>query len=289
MQYTNKYGLPKPIVDAIVRSDYDNPDGYSISRLISPAYQTRLIKEFNAEVTMDVADSLWALLGTSVHAIIEKAGTDIVKELRVYKQFDDTLVSGKADYYAPVDKEIIDFKVTSKYAVQYGKVKPEWEQQLNILAYLFNELGLKVEKIAILAILRDWTSKDRLKHEFTDVPFMRLTVPLWNKEKTELFIKERLNAHQYAQLMPIAMLSPCSAEERWQSDEVYAVKKNNLTKATKLCETEAEAIAYCREKGFTIGTTGSQYSIERRPGLGRRCIDYCSVKRFCSHALEQGY
>ena len=231
---------------------------------------------------MDVADSLWALLGTSVHAIIEKAGTDIVKELRVYKQFDDTLVSGKADYYAPVDKEIIDFKVTSKYAVQYGKVKPEWEQQLNILAYLFNELGLKVEKIAILAILRDWTSKDRLKHEFTDVPFMRLTVPLWNKEKTELFIKERLSAHQYAQLMPIA-------EERWQSDEVYAVKKNNLTKATKLCETEAEAIAYCREKGFTIGTTGSQYSIERRPGLGRRCIDYCSVKRFCSHALEQGY
>ena len=289
MQYTNKHGLPKPIYDAILNHDYDNPDGYSISRLISPAYQSRLIKEFKDEISVDVADSIWALLGTSVHSVIEKAGTDIVKELRVYKQFDTALVSGKADYYDPVAKELLDFKVTSKYATKYGKVKPEWEQQLNILAYLFEGIGLQVNHIAILAILRDWSTSDRYKHDFPDVPFMKLDVPKWDRSKTEAFVLARVNAHKYAESMPIAIQTPCSEEERWRSDHVYAIRKNAHTKATKLCDTREEAVAYCTEKKLPVGSTMAQYSIEERQGVDRRCADYCSVKKYCSYARENGY
>ena len=289
MQYTNRHGLQKPIYDAILNHDYDNPDGYSISRLISPAYQGRLIKEFRDEITVDVADSIWALLGASVHSVIEKAGTDIVKELRVYKQFDTALVSGKADYYDPVAKELLDFKVTSKFATKYGKVKPEWGQQLNILAYLFESIGLQVNRIAILAILRDWSNSDRYKHDFPDVPFMKLDVPKWDSSKTEAFILTRVSAHKYAETMPISIQTPCSPEERWQSEHVFAVRKNANTKADKLCETYEEAIAYCTERKKPVGSAMSQFSIEERPGVDRRCADYCSVKKYCTYARENGY
>lgn len=289
MQYTNRHNLPKPIYDAILNHGYDNPDGYSVSKLISPAYQGRLLKEYRSEITADISDSIWALLGTSVHSIIEKAGTDIVKELRVYKQFDHALVSGKADYYDPVNKELLDFKVTSKYATQYGKVKPEWEQQLNILAYLFEEIGLAVNSLGILAILRDWSKPDRMRHEFSDVPFIKLSVEKWDKEKARMFILKRVEAHQYAETVPITIQTPCSEEERWKSENVFAIKKNGSVRATKLCETYDEALLYCADKGLSVGESAKQYSVEERPGLDRRCMDYCAVKKYCSHAIACGY
>jgi len=288
MHITNKYNLPKPIVDAIRDHGYDSPDGLSVTSLINPAYQRRLMRDYKDQISVDAADSLWALLGTSVHAIIEQAGTDIIKELRVYNTIDGQLISGKSDYYHPVDKELVDFKVTSKYAVKYGKVKPEWEAQLNILSYLLESIGLEVRNIAIMAILRDWMNVDKLKHDFSDIPFMMIKVNKWPSDQTLTYIKQRIQAHTDAANLPLSILPICTPQERWATEETYALRKKTHTRATKLFDDMEEATVYMNREGITLSPS-SQWILEPRPGTDNRCSTYCSVKSYCKYAIEKGY
>jgi hypothetical protein len=53
---------------------------------------------------------------------------------------------------------IQDYKVCSIYSVRDGG-KVEWEQQQNLLACLARRSGMVVDRLEIVAILRDWQAR----------------------------------------------------------------------------------------------------------------------------------
>src|SRR5690606_39921312 len=90
--------------------------------------------------------------------------------------------------------------------------KPEWEQQLNLLAYLLRENGYPVTKAQIVAIYRDW-SKSRAKRD-RDYPQHQskpIDILLWPHEEALAFMKARIAAHVEAEWA----LPECTPEDRW--------------------------------------------------------------------------
>lgn len=70
---TNNDGLPQPLVDAIAYDTHRVKGDISVTQLID-APQVRMLKrKYSAELSADVSESLWALLGTAVHHILERA------------------------------------------------------------------------------------------------------------------------------------------------------------------------------------------------------------------------
>lgn len=70
---TNKNGLPQPIVDALKYDTYKVHGNISVTTLID-APQIRILKyKHRHEISEDVSDMLWALMGTVVHSILERS------------------------------------------------------------------------------------------------------------------------------------------------------------------------------------------------------------------------
>jgi len=68
-RYTNIANLPAPLVAAITYSDYDG-ESYDItaSGLVTPPRIRQLMKRHSKEITEDVSDRIWALIGSVGHA-----------------------------------------------------------------------------------------------------------------------------------------------------------------------------------------------------------------------------
>jgi hypothetical protein len=69
-------------------------------------------------------------------------------------------------------------------------------------------------------------------------------------------------------------LQPCSDEERWMTETVYATKKEGRKSAIRLFKTVEEATELAeKEKGY----------VEIRKGEPKRCTgDFCGVSKWCS-------
>lgn len=166
-----------------------------------------------------------------------------------------------------------DYKMTSTYAIQDGP-KPEWTAQLNIYALMLREHGYRVDRLRVVAILRDW-QKAKSKHTpgYPQVPAVIIPLEMWSAERTEQYIKERLIAHGTAQ----HDLPECSADERWERPAVYALMKRGNKRATALFDDRADA-------DLALADAGAAYQIEERPAEQKRCADYCAAFFKC----EQG-
>ena len=68
-------------------------------------------------------------------------------------------------------------------------------------------------------------------------------------------------------------LQPCSDEERWMTETVYATKKEGRKSAIRLFKTIEEATELAeKEKGY----------VETRQGEPKRCTgDFCGVSKWC--------
>ena len=73
MQLTNKNKLPHPIMEALKYDTYKVGGDISVTTLID-APQIRILKmRHKDEIVQDASDMLWALMGTAVHHILERA------------------------------------------------------------------------------------------------------------------------------------------------------------------------------------------------------------------------
>ena len=83
MKLTNRLNLPDAFVAAVAGDPYSpgiplpNTKGvYSVTTLIGPPQIKRLLDQHEDELSEDVSDRVWALLGRSVHKMLEhSAGT----------------------------------------------------------------------------------------------------------------------------------------------------------------------------------------------------------------------
>jgi hypothetical protein len=223
---------------------------------------------------------VWLLLGTGLHYTLEKhGGEEDEYEVKLQGRVRDKwVVTGIADVITS-DGTIYDYKVTSAWSFLHG-IKPEWEQQLNLYAFLAQEqytfldgyaqYNYDIKALKIIAILRDWQqSRARDSDDYPQQAIGVFDVPLWTEQEQYTFLANRIEAHT------AETPAPCTDEERWASGECWAIMKGQNKRATKLHQSKEDAQQHWR------ALDGKPYWIEHRPPTYRRCEDYCPVSAYC--------
>lgn len=277
MIITNNHGAPATLVALARKNYYSKGDSdYSVTELLSPPRVRRLQERHDAALTKDVSDMLWALLGSALHVVAERASAeDHVTEERIVAEIDGVKVSGGIDLQemTPGGVIITDYKFTSAYSVM--NEKKEWEEQLNLYKWLVESVKrIPVKGLRICALIRDFSRHDR-RENYPDAPIHMVDIPMWDSVTAEAFVRSRLQLHTEAKFADAMEepLPPCSAEERWFSETTYAVKKEGRKTAVRVFKTieEAQELA-AKEKGY----------VETRAGEPRRCTgNFCGVAEFC--------
>ena len=279
MKITNKHNLPESIVRAIANDKYTGPKSdsnkISVTTLIGPARIHYLKCKYWADLTEDVVDSIWKILGSAAHAVMERADSkDSIQEERLEKTIDGLTISGAFDLYDGKTQELHDYKTTSAYSIVYNpEGKPEWIQQMNIYAYLLSEAGFPVKGLKIIAILRDHSSAKFVPGgNYPEIPIHIINIPLWEKEKIEAYLKERVSIFKAAKGLDDDKLPACTKDEMWEKAGTWAIMKPGRKSAVAVCDTELEAKNKC-VPGCTI---------VERPASRTRCEGYCPVSDYCN-------
>lgn len=282
---TNKLGLPKAFEEMAKRDGYSaNPKHYSATTLLKGIKEIILSKRHDGETEQDVSDMIWLLLGTAVHSVLERQteGANEIKEERLTKEFGDYTLSGQFDLYNAETKTITDYKTASVWKIIYGDYS-DWRKQLLIYAYLLREIGFQVEKAEIVAVLKDHSKRDaKLKAEYPKLPVEVVKFTFTDKDFEDI---EKFIIGKFAEIKKYENASDdeipeCTAEERWNSGDKYAVMKNGRKTAVRVFDNEEDAKSY-------MATNGGDY-IEKRLGEDKKCSEYCNYCQFC-HYYKKTY
>lgn len=281
MILTNKYNLPEQIVNA-VKSDYDNNGTYSATTLIKDPKEILLFERHEHEIEEDVSERIYALLGTSVHYILEKndEGDNQFKEERLYYKIGNHTISGKFDLYDMNEEKVIDFKNTSVWTYLLDDTHKYW-QQLLTYAFILEKNGLPCKSGRIVQIFRDWSkTKSKVTKGYPIAPVNVINFKFYKKDfdYIENYIKEKLEEIDKYRNMPDDAIPACSKENRWATDDKYAVMKNGRKSALRVLNSMEEAEKWMKENGGTY--------IEKRNAESKKCMEYCQCNRFCNFWKE---
>jgi hypothetical protein len=292
--------------DAIIAfsEDYDKVGWQSVTTLIDSPRAQLLQQRHADEITEDVSDLIWLFFGNMGHLIAERnASAGAMSEQRFIEEVCGKQVSFKPDLLTkdperPGYWRLHDFKITSVYvlkdAVNNGRVKHEWECQLNVYAYLLQLVGIKVSSICLEIIGRDWRQSEAMReHDYPSSQFHAQKVPMWDMQETKEYIEERVKLFEKCEKMKDSDLPHCSESERWADPDRWAVVKVNgkvgvqgykkaLPKASGF-RTRADALAFLSNR-----KDHKELEIEYRKGESRRCErGYCKAAPFCSQYQEE--
>tara|TARA_R110000796_G_scaffold90631_4_gene194545 strand:+ start:849 stop:1715 length:867 start_codon:yes stop_codon:yes gene_type:complete len=286
MKFTNIYNLEDIIVNALMHDEYTSGGAdYSMTTLLKAPQQIILERENKNALTQDVSDLIFSRTGTWNHEGLEKGNKDnkdIICEKRHTIIVNGKNISGATDVYHTINHEVIDYKTTSYYAVKDalngGKIKPDWEKQLNGYAYMWRANGFTVRGLKIIAILRDWSRATSMRDSnYPRTPIVSLNVPLWKEDEQHDFIVERVGVHELAknEYEMTGELPQCTDEERWKIPDKWALMNKGKKRALKLYTSEEDA----KEN------MGENNHIEFREGKANKCESYCPANQFCSQFL----
>lgn len=292
---TNRLNLPDFVVDALTYDHYQGSkadNAISVTTLIDSPYYTKLAREHGRVlenptdkdrlyiVTEDVADRMWAMLGSIGHSICERVASDrYTKEERLEYEIEyinyqgkdsKTTLSGQYDIFDVEEGILYDNKYTTQWALVYNpKGKREWIEQMNVYAWLFWKVkGIQVKGLKVVAWIKDSMAQDKLKEGRPSEDINVVDIKLWDLEFTEQFIFERLRYHSSAPL-----LTECTVEERWSKAPKFAVMGTGK-RALKLYDKIEDAMQH-------VSRASAPLSIESRPGEDTRCDRYCNYTSIC--------
>ena len=280
MKLTNKYNIPQTFVNVLQRPTYSKGKAnLSVTQLINSPKIVALTSLFADELEQDVSEMVWSIFGSAVHGVLEhgKDANHKIEE-RLHTEIDGWNISGAIDLQIVGENGIAirDYKTTSAWAVMNEKI--EWEQQLNIYAWLVEKVKkTPVTDVGIVAIIRDWNRRDAGTREgYPEAPIKELPVKLWSFEERERFVSERISKHSACEfaIETDQPLPRCTPEEMWEKNTTWAVKKTGGVRAKSVHQTQEEA-ADALEKA------GKGYEIEVRLGERTRCANFCSVSHRC--------
>jgi hypothetical protein len=279
MKLTNKHGIPDTFLNVLKRPTYSKGKAHlSATQLLNSPKIVALTKKFEEELEQDVSDMVWSIFGTAIHGVLEHGKDDnhIVEE-RLHTTFDGWRISGAIDLQIITGQDkvsIRDYKTTSAWAVMNEKY--EWEQQLNIYAWLVETVKLQiVDSVGIVAIIRDWSRRDAARNpDYPQSPVKEIPITLWPYQKREDFISERISKHSECEfhMETDEELPPCTPEEMWEKPTTWALKKKGGVRAIKVYETQEEAESALDPK---------VHEIEVRLGSRTRCESFCPVNTYC--------
>jgi hypothetical protein len=278
MKVTNIHNVPQTLVALANRDSYSKGKAdYSVTELLSPPRIQRLRAKHYHEMSQDVSDMLWQMLGSALHVVAEggKAENHITEE-RLFLQISGVVLSGAIDLQV-VDGDlvdIVDYKFTSAWSLRNDK--PDWEQQGNMYAYMVETLKKKkVRSIKICALVRDWSRREAaINPQYPQAPIAMVSIPIWVYERTDNFIKQRIELHHQSKVLDDFgdELPECTEEDRWVRDTKWAVMKEGRKSAVRLFDSEEEA--------QELGSQPKHFIVERK-GESIRC-GFCGVNKWCS-------
>ena len=117
MNVTNKFGVPAPLLTLATKEYYSKGDSqYSVTELLSSPQIRRLQERYKEQMTEDVSDMLWSMVGSALHVVMERSETPgFISEERLYATVDGQKISGQIDLQeiTPFGIILIDYKFTS--------------------------------------------------------------------------------------------------------------------------------------------------------------------------------
>ena len=284
MKITNHFNVPEPLV-ALARKEYYSKGkaDYSVTEIMSPPRIQRLKRKHWDDMEQDVTDMLWSMLGSALHVVAERSEVvDHLNEERLFMEVDGVTLSGSIDLQQHVKGGVAlkDYKFTSVWAVMNDK--PEWEQQLNVYAWMVHKIkGVSIKGLQICAILRDWsTRKAQTESGYPQAQIQMVDISVWSFDKTEKYVHERIELHKESKVQADwdEELPECTDEERWMRTTTYAVKKEGRKSAVRVFDSEEDAVKLIEES-----EDKKKLSVEVRKGEPVRCTgNYCGVNKWCS-------
>lgn len=279
MKITNKLGLPESFVQMAQQNETMAENEIRVTSLLNGHCEEELKRRHYGEITQDVSDMIWMLFGTAAHAVLEnQAETDTqFKEERLKMPISNSVLTGKSDLYDAKTKTITDYKTTSVWKIIF-KDFDAWEKQLMLYAMEWQYWGFPVEKCEIIAILKDHSkAKAKFDPDYPPYPVQKITFNVTDKkiEEIKAFAEKRIKEREALRDLPDEELPICTAEERYNTGEKYAVMANNKKKALRVLDDYAEAKEWMKNNG------GDYINVRR--GEDKKCMEYCFVKEFCPH------
>lgn len=324
MTWTNLFGLPEPMA-AVIKNDLysdkrdeatkawlkENPEAvgsthFSATTLTKPVRQVTIDRYNSQNYVNDVSSAVFRLTGQLFHHLFRDAAVreNIKKSLKLEPEHRlfahlpglKAVVSGEPDLVSE-DGVVDDYKVTSVWAWKDG-AKLEWEQQLNVYAWLRRMNGLQTTKLRVVYILRDWSQREaKIKKDYPQAQVLTAEVPMWSAEMQERFVREQVSelmhaSNQYESHGNDSYVVECGPDQMWEKPSTYAVIKKGAGRATKVFKTvDDEGTEYSPEQVQAMAeayakSKGPEFEVEHRPGERTRCEFYCSANQFCSQYKE---
>lgn len=285
MKITNKLQLPDMLVRAAQKEYTYRDKRYSITSLLDPDRVLILKRRYNDIIEQDISECIWMLWGSVVHYALETGiecrENEYVEEHLEYTFDNGYTLSGIIDH---VEDYIDDYKTTSVWTVIYGSNNEHWKKQLQMGAYLhYKEHGNWIGKGRIIAILKDFNKNNaKDKEDYPKLPVKVIEFDLGTPEEIEEWIIDRFEHIKVLEQMKDEELPLCTAEERFNSGDKWAVKGKKFKKAFKVFDNlnEARELLVTMEQKYP-----GQYEIEERPGEDKKCKNYCSCCDYCPYYI----
>ena len=285
MKVTNKLNMPAAFVNAVSTTRHNAAGCFSATTLNKGAKEIILTDRHFDEITVDAADSVWAVWGTAVHALLESQPDNNFHEEYFKVPVSNSFVTGQVDSYDMENGVINDWKTASVWKVQFNDFS-DWRAQGLTYAWLLQQSGLDVKKCRFVALLKDH-SKTKAKNDSSypqsPVFIYEFDVTPEDMAETAARILTKVQEIESAYKLDDDAIEPCSAEERWADGEKWAVMKNGRKSAVKVFDNQLDADAMA-------GEMGNAYYVEHRPAISKKCGDYCKCKEFCNFykAMNKG-
>ena len=279
MKLTNNYGIPQTFINVLERPTYSKGKAHlSATQLLNSPKIVALTRKFEDEIEQDASEMVWSVVGSAIHNFLEQGKDEHhIVEQRIHVEHDGWHVTGAIDLQeiTPQGINVKDYKFTSVWAAM--NEKPEWENQLNIYAWLVEKVKqVPVQSVTIVAMLRDWSRRDREKEGYPKAPILEIPMRLWPMEEREAYVTKRISLHSACEfaMETEGDLPNCTPEEMWEKPTVWAVRKKGNVRAKALYESEALATA-------ALEQFGKDFEIEVREGERTRCANFCPVSQYC--------
>lgn len=262
---------------------------YGVTELITPPRIVHLRKRHKQEIESkpkELEKLVAAFRGNAVHTALEfnlrkfkstNPGCGYYIEQKVWDKILDRKISGKLDVYQ--DGILYDFKTTSTFKFIKGDYE-EYEQQLNIYAYMLKPYNLQVRSNKIILIFTDWNKAGTYKEDYPKQPFVMVEMQdVWSHEKQEQFIHDRIKTMIRNETLPDEELDYCTIDEMWAMPDSYAVYPEGRTtgKAVRVLTSMKQAEFYIKRNVNRIGNA----TIVHRPSVRARCENWCEVSNWC--------
>lgn len=305
-QFVNDLNLPDFMVNFLSSDTYRKSDdkffNISTTEFILPPQQAILRKRYKESLRpIKASNSLWALIGTIGHHIIEQAVQHIdavhISEKRFYHEFrgleffGDTLtLGGRIDLYLAEEEKLIDFKFVKEQTLRY-KNTAQYVEQLLTNAFLLRKNGHKVSQIENHLVIYNRTPNQETCDwyqvlDFTDklLPEKELEEHVWGRAK-------RLAELSVFSDEELAEKAPCTAEETYERIDSFTVIKKGGTRGFKFYidrdlyrEAPEHAVEEARQRAEERRLSmknPNDYEIIMNVTPPVNCLYYCPAAEHC--------